>query len=304
MNNITISVIIPVYNAEKFLHKALQSVLIQPEVKEIILVEDGSSDDSLKVCKNLISRDQRVKLFQHPGGENRGAGATRNLAISKATQDYIAFLDADDYFLRGRFDKTKSVFKQFTNTDGVYECIGTDFLNDQAKKSYGKTKRPPLTTVTNPNILPEDLFMQLVLTKYGYFSLDGLTVRRSAIDEGLMFDETLRIAQDTDFILRLADQKILRPGNIEEPVSMRGVHGDNRTLVTSHVLKSKKQFYHKWFRQTKNNNWPKSVNRQFLIQYSLTSARIKTLGIGQWPLAIINVIRNLLSNPWIIRKII
>ena len=93
-----ISVITPVYNAEKYITQAVESALQFPEVWEIILVEDQSPDNALEVCKTLVTNyPERVKLYQHPDKGNHGAGASRNLAISKATGEFIAFLDADDF---------------------------------------------------------------------------------------------------------------------------------------------------------------------------------------------------------------
>ena len=104
---LNISVIIPVYNASAFLKKAVESAIQFEEVKEIILVEDGSTDHSLEVCEILENEFGAVKLFQHPDKGNHGAGATRNLGLEKATGDFIAFLDADDYYLPNRFEMEK-----------------------------------------------------------------------------------------------------------------------------------------------------------------------------------------------------
>src|SRR5690606_22720139 len=242
-----ISVIIPVYNAEKFIERAVLSALNQSETEEVILIEDGSKDSSLNLCRVLEARFEKVKLFNHPRGSNKGAGASRNMGLKKATSNFIAFLDADDYFLPNRFKDTKTVFDKFHDTDGVYECIGTDFSSNKAKYDYRKTKRKLLTTINTPDISPRNLFKALVLNQHGYFSLDGLTIKKSSLDHSLLFDEKLRIAQDTDFILTIAEQKNLRAGNISSPVTMRVIHGENRTMVSTNVLLYKEQFYKKWF---------------------------------------------------------
>ena len=105
-----ITVIIPVYNAEKFIRKAVHSADSIEMVKEILLIEDGSIDGSLKVCEELEEELSKVKLFTHPNNVNKGAGATRNLGLQKATQPYISFLDSDDYFLKDRFKLDMSIF--------------------------------------------------------------------------------------------------------------------------------------------------------------------------------------------------
>ena len=106
-----ISVIIPVYNAEKFVSQAVESALQFDEVFEILLIEDKSPDNALQVCQQLAEKYERVKLYQHPDKENHGAGPSRNLGMEKASGDFIAFLDADDYFLPNRFDSERELFK-------------------------------------------------------------------------------------------------------------------------------------------------------------------------------------------------
>ena len=81
-----VSVIIPVYNAEKYIEKAVSSALQLEEVKEIILIEDASPGDDLAICKGLVEQHEKIKLYTHPNNENRGAGASRNLGIINATQ--------------------------------------------------------------------------------------------------------------------------------------------------------------------------------------------------------------------------
>ncbi len=92
MNN-KYSIIIPVYNTEKYLNKCIDSVLNQTYSNiEIIIINDGSTDKSLELCNQY--KDQRIKLFTH---ENRGVSYTRNIGIDNATGEYIIFVDSDDY---------------------------------------------------------------------------------------------------------------------------------------------------------------------------------------------------------------
>ena len=93
-----ISVVIPVYNAEKYVEDAVRSALRQNQTAEVILVEDNSPDNALKVCERLAKEDPRVRVLRHSDGKNHGAGESRNLGIKNARCDYIAFLDADDYW--------------------------------------------------------------------------------------------------------------------------------------------------------------------------------------------------------------
>lgn len=96
------SAIVPVYNAENTLKRAIDSLLIQPEINQIILVEDGSSDSSLSICKDLESSYPHISLHTHPNNENKGAPASRNLGLEYAQNDWIQFMDADDQLLSGK----------------------------------------------------------------------------------------------------------------------------------------------------------------------------------------------------------
>lgn len=90
-----VSIIIPVYNLEKYLVECLNSVSNQTYSNlEIIILDDGSDDQSLEICKNFESKDKRVKVFSHP---NKGVSYTRNRGIEIATGDYLMFVDGDDY---------------------------------------------------------------------------------------------------------------------------------------------------------------------------------------------------------------
>ncbi len=235
-----ISVITPVYNAEKYVTQAVESALQFDEVFEIILVEDKSPDNALEVCKNLAEKYDRVKLFQHPDKKNHGAGASRNLGIEKATGDFIAFLDADDYFLPNRFDAEKELFKN-PEVEGLYGAIRVHYYSEKAKEQYFPVFGNRLTTVYK-NHPPEDVFRGLLGMNgsFGLFSIDGLTVRKSALDAKLfpLMKTHLRLHQDSEFLFRLSYYLNLYPGILDEAVANRGVHENNRiTEVDSKKIK-------------------------------------------------------------------
>ena len=94
-----LSVILPVYNGQDLLDQAAASVLNQaPDDLELILVDDGSTDATPRLCQAWQDRDQRVQWLRQ---ENQGAGPARNLGLARATGDYVAFLDHDDLWLPG-----------------------------------------------------------------------------------------------------------------------------------------------------------------------------------------------------------
>ena len=90
-----VSIIVPVYNAEQSLPRCLDSICAQTyQNLEIILVDDGSTDDSLTVCRKFAYRDARIHVLSQP---NSGVSAARNNAIETATGKYIQFVDSDDW---------------------------------------------------------------------------------------------------------------------------------------------------------------------------------------------------------------
>lgn len=90
-----LSIIIPIYNSETTLSRCLDSVLrIQSILIEVILVNDGSTDNSEKICTKYINVDSRIKIFKE---DNSGSATARNLGLSNATGNYITFVDSDDY---------------------------------------------------------------------------------------------------------------------------------------------------------------------------------------------------------------
>ena len=88
-----ISIIVPIYNSEKYLNKCIDSLINQTEKNiEIILVNDGSTDNSEEIIKEY--KDKRIKYYKN---KNQGIGKTRNFGIEQATGSYIMFVDSDDY---------------------------------------------------------------------------------------------------------------------------------------------------------------------------------------------------------------
>lgn len=231
-----ISVIIPVYNAEKYVTQAVESALQFEEVHEIILVEDQSPDNALEVCQQLAEKHGRVTFFQHPDKGNHGAGPTRNLGLEKASGDFIAFLDADDYYLPNRFDAERELFKD-PKVEGVYGALGVHYYSKKAKEQYYPLFEDKLTTVYKKHdpkeVFPGQLNMR---GSFGLFSIDCLTIRREPMFRKLkpLFKTHLRLHQDTEFLFRLSYYLDLYPGILDKAVAMRGVHENNRiTTVDS-----------------------------------------------------------------------
>jgi len=229
VSDFEVSVIIPVYNAAAYVRQAVESALAQPAVREVLLVEDGSPDNALEICRQLASEYPKVVLLRHPNGENRGAGASRNLGMKNASCEYLAFLDADDYYLPGRFAAASEIFRLDLACEGVYEAVGMQVESEEGMErwlSAGKSTSR-LQTIS-AGIKPEELAEALLKGDQGYFLIAGLTIRRSILEKTGLMNEDLRLHQDTEFIQRIALTSRLLPGRLNAPVAIWRVHAQNR----------------------------------------------------------------------------
>ncbi len=247
-----VSVIIPVYNAEKYLLKAVESSVFLSEVGEVILVEDNSPDGALAICEELEKKFSKIKLYRHPNGENLGAGASRNLGMEKATCEYIAFLDADDWYLPNRFRQVKELFKD-KKIDGVYEPVGTYFYNDFNfffGKLRGKEEGDSMITFPTEKIESKKLFSYLLSPNHGVFHTNGVTLKKSLIKKTGGFSQKLKLHQDTEFWIRCAFFGSLVPPANPQVVAIRGVHEQNR--IRNKDYYSKSLLYNTIYNQYKN----------------------------------------------------
>ena len=117
-----VSIIVPIYRAEQFLEHTIESVRAQTYTAwELLLVDDGGGDGSASIATTYAARDpQRIALLAHPNGENRGASASRNLAIGQARGEYIALLDADDVWLPAKLEEQVRLMESHRTVGMLY----------------------------------------------------------------------------------------------------------------------------------------------------------------------------------------
>ena len=218
-----VSVVVPVYNGEAFIKKAITSICQQPEVHEILVINDGSDDKTQEILDKLILEYPIVKVFFHEKKSNKGRSASRNLGIRKVTGNFVAFLDADDFYLNNRFKNDKKIFNENIECDGIYNAIGVHFYREATLK---EKERLELTTITR-KIEPDNLFEVLLSGDYGHFSIDGLTVKKKVFEKIGYFNEQLLVSEDTELFYKMAIKCNLLTGIIDQPVAIRGVHEKN-----------------------------------------------------------------------------
>ena len=271
-----ISVIIPVYNAAPFVRKAVESALAQPETAEVLLIEDGSPDNSLEICRQLDAEYDKVRLFTHEGNVNLGAGPTRNVGIDNAKFDFIAFLDADDYYLPDRFRAERKIFVEKPDADGVYGAAGRHYYSELAREHFRKLGALELLSA-KWRYKPEELFESLIGLRpaHGTISPITLTVKRHAILRAGHFS-SLRLHQDTELIIKLSYVARLEPGEMDKPVAMIGVHDENRISRVSAHPDSRVLLYGNLLTWARENNLSKEY-AQTLDNLQIVS-RIKQIG--------------------------
>ncbi|MDQ3193229.1 MAG: glycosyltransferase family 2 protein [Bacteroidota bacterium] len=315
-----VSVIIPVYKAEKYIEKAVISAIEQPETGEIILIEDNSPDNSLAICEKLEKQFNSVRLIPNKSKKNNGAGASRNIGIKAAIFPFLAFLDADDYYLPGRFSHAKQLLIENENIDGVYEAIGTTAYDDFAAKLHlrrmQETKMDiPVDLTTFSEAVPPDKFFEVLLFgKKGWFHFNGLTLKKSVFNKVEMLDEKLIHCEDTEFFYRLAMNSSLMAGRLDVPVAMRGIYNGNNTLsiYTSEERYKDNVFYtslmwEKLFIEMINKNFNKKINQFILfrhLDYYSTEFALSKVTFYRKLVKAINLLRVLMNYPQIIQKIL
>ncbi len=136
-----VSLVIPVYNSERYLRQCLDSVIGQTyEQLEIVCVNDGSSDDSLTILEEYAGRDRRIRIFSKEN-EGKGAASARNLGLENASGEYIQFIDSDDFF---EPDMVESLLVKAVDTGSdVVICAGQAF-DDEVQRVTGRLPHPDL----------------------------------------------------------------------------------------------------------------------------------------------------------------
>jgi glycosyltransferase involved in cell wall biosynthesis len=300
----TITVIIPVYNAEAFIEKAVNSVIQFPEVKEILLIDDGSKDNSFKICLEAAKQYEFVKVLQHADQKNHGVSVTRNLGINMATSEFITFLDADDYYLPNRFDAEREYFKD-PKIDGVYGAISTEFVTEKGREIYlKKFLNDDLTTVYQ-EAEGLDVFKGLseINKEHGtFFSMIALTIRKTALQRtGLRLNEKLKIGEDKDFIVKLSYLTYLKSGFISKPVAVRTGHENN--TITKIRNYSSDYFHHQSLIFESLYRWAKKQRKMpeealEIFRYKYLSSKIACMkGIEKY----FNYIRYTIFNPKLLK---
>jgi glycosyltransferase involved in cell wall biosynthesis len=189
MEDPVVSVVVPAYNAASTIRATLHSVLTQTfSALELIVINDGSTDQTLDVLGPIQERDGRLRVLSFP---NRGLSASRNRGIAHARARYISFLDADDLWTPDKLESQLRALEQSPEAGVAYSW--TDYMDANGGFLY------PGTHAT----LSGDVYAELLQRNF-IENGSNVLVRRDVFEQVGVFDESLPAAEDRDFLIRAA----------------------------------------------------------------------------------------------------
>lgn len=188
-----VSVVVPVYNAEKYLHRCVDSILAQSYAKfELILVDDGSLDNSGTICDEYAAKDSRIRAIHKKNG---GVSSARNTGLNAARGKYISFVDSDDWISVDFLENAMSVCEE-KHLD-IY-MGGFSWVGDSGVQ---KSVCIPHTIDAALRALTESEYIQLLSNSY-ISSAWGNVIRRSFIGS-LRFEDNMSFGEDLCFVFEL-----------------------------------------------------------------------------------------------------
>ncbi len=232
MNKELISIIVPIYNAENYLEKCIQSLINQTYGNiEIILINDGSTDNSKKICANYVEKDKRIKLINQ---KNSGVSIARNKGIDVAQGQYICFVDSDDYISQEFVEIMTN--KIITNKADLAICN----INNVGNKRIKVQNSSPYK---NNTITKEDYYKNI--NSFGGFLWNKI-FKKSLIGN-LRLEEDIYYCEDELFVINYVE-KCNKITCVNEPLYFYCTHsnslsswkdGWNEKKIT--IIKAKKK---------------------------------------------------------------
>ena len=203
--------IVPVFNAKRFLVEALDSIWAQQyEALEVLVVDDGSTDGSVDLVSEIRERHRGLHLLRLR--ENQGPGAARNAGLARARGELITFLDADDLMARDRLSFQVAYLTEHGDVDVV---VGTEAI-----EIAPGVKPPAWLGISRP---PRPRYYQM-----------SMMARRTAFDRAGPFDESFRMGSDHEWMCR-AGAVGVRTALVDRVLLVRRLHGANLTYGTEEM---------------------------------------------------------------------
>ena len=186
---ILISIVIPTYNRAHVLPRAIDSIIAQTYSNwELIIVDDGSHDDTEELVAEYMSKEPRIKFFKRPSNRLRGGNACRNIGAEHSAGEYITYLDSDDYYFPNRLLACAEFLERTTS-----DCIVSGrCLEDNGIVTVGKS-RP---------FLPKETSFDYLLSRTSLTATSTYVVKKTVLKE-VVWEEDLLRNQDWEFFIKV-----------------------------------------------------------------------------------------------------
>lgn len=235
MKNPKISVIMPNYNCEKYIAKAIDSILNQTFTDfEFIIIDDGSTDNSWNIIQEYAKKDERIVAVRND--ENKHIVYTRNRWLKIAKWEYIAFLDSDDVAYKERFEKQLDFMDIHKN---IWLCWSNfDFIDNTWKITWGK-KFPETDKEIKKSIWFRNPFWQ-----------NTMMILKKCFDEIWFYDDWFRNAEDLDMWIRMWTKYEMY--NLQENLVQYRIYWENsilkqQKLMIQNTLKARRKALKLWY---------------------------------------------------------
>ncbi len=221
-----VSVIMPTYNYAQFISDAIESVINQTwEIWEMLIVDDGSTDNTKSVVQSYVSKDSRIRYFAL--GQNSGrAAVARNYGISNSKGKYIAFLDSDDMWKPTKIEKQIELLE---NDDNIFLVYSRYIV---IKNGIFLRILPKRKKLRSGNV-----FVPLFLSN-NFIGSSSVLLRNIVKENNYLFDTDIRLRAIEDYALWLKIAKNKHIAYIDEPLVVYREHGSNTSIgIKSYLLR-------------------------------------------------------------------
>ncbi|WP_084466295.1 glycosyltransferase family 2 protein [Kaistella palustris] len=230
-----ISVIVPVYNVEKYLHQCINSIIAQTHrALEIILVNDDSTDNSGKICDEFAELDNRIKVIHQKNG---GVSVARNTGIDAASGDYITFVDSDDWIEPEMYENMTQVIDDTNQTDVVmcdYYHVGPEGRSEMARDIKGG--------LFDKNDIIAQFYPTLLVTE----DFGGIPVLSACV---CLIKKEILINNEVYFdpLLKFGEDYLFTPAYMVHVNSFFYMKGKFYYNYRQHVLSRSRKFQREWW---------------------------------------------------------
>lgn len=256
MQNKMVSIILPVFNAERFLSQCLDSILRQTYQEwELIAVDDGSKDGSIEILKSYEKRDNRIHIISK---ENEGVSIARNVALEQTHGDYIYFVDSDDIVMH---EALMILVKAMDSSNATF--VKSDFLPiDEQGKQVFINKKQVIRRRYDGRVMDSEKFFKKILMKE-YFLWTCLFQKDIIVKNHIQFIPHCRLMEDAAFV---ADYLLYSDRNVYKDACVYGYrkyegtvsavnkdYTEDMNLIKKHIKQYPKSYNHIFLLKNINN---------------------------------------------------